>query len=137
MKYAVIKLAGKQFKVSEGDIFEIERQEKLEMDVLVLNDEGKTLLGTPILKDVTVTATILDNKLGEKINVSRYKSKSRYTRNKGHRQPLSVIKIEKISSGKEKEAKADKKVEEAAKETAKPAAKKAPVKKSTKKTKEE
>ncbi len=102
MKYAVIKLAGKQYKVSEGDIFELERQENLDFEVLMLSDEGKVQIGTPVLKDIKISAAILDNKLGDKINVSRYRSKSRYRKNKGHRQPLSVVKIEKIGDGKEK-----------------------------------
>jgi large subunit ribosomal protein L21 len=97
MKYAVVLLGGKQIKISEGDVFEIERQEKLEMPVMLFSDDGKVEIGTPILENVEVKAGILENKLDKKIIVARFKSKSRYRKRKGHRQPISVIKIESIS----------------------------------------
>lgn len=103
-KYAVIKLGGKQLKVSEGDIFEIERQKKLNIDVLMYSDGQSIKIGTPVLKNISVTADILEDKLDKKVIVARYKSKSRYRKRKGHRQPISVVKIGKISEGAKKTA---------------------------------
>lgn len=98
-KYAVIKLGGKQLKVSEGDVFEIERQKKLNIDVLMYSDGKSVKVGTPVLKDISVTANILEDKLDKRVIVARYKSKSRYRKRKGHRQPISVVKISKINEG--------------------------------------
>lgn len=96
MKYAVIQLGGKQFKVSEGDIFKIDRQENLEVDVLLLSEDDKVLVGKPYLKDVVVKTKVLENKLDDKILVIRFKAKSRYRKRKGHRQPISIVEIESI-----------------------------------------
>jgi large subunit ribosomal protein L21 len=118
MKYAVIQLGGKQIKVSEGDTFEIERQDKINIDVLMFSDENGVLIGAPILEDVKVKASIVEDVMGDKVIVARFKSKSRYRKKKGHRQPLSVIKIEEITQGTKKETKS---VEKPAKKTLKKA----------------
>jgi large subunit ribosomal protein L21 len=97
MKYAIIKLGTKQFKVQEGDVFEVETQKMpLKIDVLFLSDEGKVSIGNPILLDVPVKASIVEEKRGAKVRVNRFKAKSRYHKFGSHRQPLSVIKVEKI-----------------------------------------
>ncbi len=96
MAYAVIRLGGRQFKITEGMTFEIERQSALLPEVLAFSDENGTVLGAPVLTDVTVTLTNLEDYKGPKIRIGRFKSKSRYTRTKGHRQPFSKIKVESI-----------------------------------------
>jgi large subunit ribosomal protein L21 len=97
MKYAVISFGGKQFKVSEGDTFKIERQKTpLKVDVLMYSEDDNVLVGVPTLAEVEVTAAVLEEKRDKKIRVGRFKSKSRYRRVKGHRQPISIVKIEKI-----------------------------------------
>ncbi|MBU0534931.1 MAG: 50S ribosomal protein L21 [Patescibacteria group bacterium] len=136
-KYAVIKFASKQFLVQEGDVIELERQKiPLKISVLMYRDGSKRLVGEPELKEVSVKAVVLEEKLGKKVRVARFKKKSGYEKVKGHRQPMSIIKIEKISIGTEKAeraAKAEaKKVEKTEKPVKKPAAKK-PVKKTVKK----
>lgn len=101
-KYAVIKLASKQYLVHEGDVIELERQEKpLKVGVLFYCDGEKNFIGEPDLSDITVKAVVVEEKLGKKVRVARFKKKSRYERVRGHRQPISIIKIEKIGSGKE------------------------------------
>lgn len=112
-KYAVIKLGSKQFLVQEGDVIELERQEKpLKVDVLFYTDGQKTVIGEPDIKDISVKAEVVEEKLGKKVRVARFKKKSRYERVRGHRQPMSIVKIEKIGDGKsakeEKEVKAEK-----------------------------
>lgn len=101
-KYAIIKLGGKQYKVVEGAKLQVERQDSLSVDVLAYSD-GKTLqVGTPSLSDITVNASILEDKRGKKVEVRRFKSKSRYRKVKGHKQPLSVVEISSILAKGEK-----------------------------------
>jgi len=86
--------------VSEGDTFEIERQPKpLSLDVLFYSDGDEIIVGKPTITDVKVDAEIVEEKKDKKIRVARFKSKSRYRRVRGHRQPLSVVKVNKISKG--------------------------------------
>ena len=111
-KYAVIKFASKQFLVREGDVIELERQEKpLKIEVLFYSDGEKNVIGDPEVKGVSVKAVVLEEKIGKKVRVARFKKKSRYERVRGHRQPMSVVKIEKISTGSKDEEATDKKVE--------------------------
>ena len=93
-KYAVIQLSGKQYLVRNGDVFEVERQEKQpKFDVLVYFDGKKHQIGEPALKDTSIKVTNEEDKRGKKIRVVRFKSKSRYRKVKGHKQPLSVLKV--------------------------------------------
>ena len=97
MKYAIVRLGGKQFKVSEGDVFNVERQANpLSIEVLAYSEGENLELGTPILTDVVVKAEITDEDT-VKTRVARYKSKSRYRKVNGHKQPFSVIKVTEIS----------------------------------------
>lgn len=102
MKYAVIKIGGKQIKVKEGQTFEIERQKALKFDVLGYSNGNETFIGSPILADITVKASVTGLKLSKKVRVGRFKAKSRYDKVNGHRQPLSVVKIDKITKAGEK-----------------------------------
>lgn len=112
-KYAVIKLGSKQYLVHEGDVVKLERQKKpLNIEVLMYSDGSKVEIGNPTL-NVSVKASVVEEKLGEKIRVARFKKKSRYDKVKGHRQPISIIKIESIGFTKENtKEKEEKKVEE-------------------------
>lgn len=107
MKYAVIKTGGKQYKVSEGDVLDVERlpEEKGAVsfsDVLLFSDGTNVTVGKPLVDGVSVSGVILDSVKGEKIRVAKYKAKVRYRRVMGHRQKLSRVKIESIgkASGK-------------------------------------
>jgi len=97
MKYAVAKIGGKQLKITEGETFKIEHQDALKFDVLVYSDGKDVILGTPFLKDITVKATLLGEEKSKKVRVGRFKAKSRYKKTKGHRQMMSVFKIDEIS----------------------------------------
>lgn len=135
MKYAVIKTGGKQYRVSEGDVLEVERlpleadQTTTFSDVLLYTADGVVKLGQPLVSGVTVEGKVLANIRGEKIRVSKYKAKVRYRRVQGHRQELSKVVIENIYEGAKPAAKkvetATKpvKTEETAATTAKPAVK--------------
>lgn len=114
MKYAVILTGGKQYKVSEGDVIEIEKLkdeagQKYSFDkVLLYVSDGLSRIGHPYLNDVVVSGNILEQLKGEKIRVSKFKAKARYRKVQGHRQLFTKIKIEKISSSTKEE---DKKVQ--------------------------
>jgi large subunit ribosomal protein L21 len=100
MTYAVIRLGGRQFKVSKGDKIELERQSDARAEVLLYSDGKDVSIGTPILEGFEVKMVEIAQKKGKKIRVGRYKSKSRYRRVKGHKQPLSVFEIESVGKGK-------------------------------------
>ncbi|MBW6441992.1 50S ribosomal protein L21 [Patescibacteria group bacterium] len=120
-KYAVIKLASKQYLVREGDVIKVERQQKpLKIEVLFYSEGDTRIIGEPEVKDLSVKAIVLEEKLDKKVRVARFKSKSRYDKVRGHRQPISVIKIEKISKGK---ADKDEEVKKPVKEEVKPTVK--------------
>lgn len=109
MKYAVIKTGGKQYKVSEGDVIEVERlitkpnQEFSFENVLLYSSDDLLKIGKPLVDGISVKAKVLEQKRGEKIRVSKFKAKARYRRTTGHRQELSKVLIEQI--GLEKEVK--------------------------------
>lgn len=106
MKYAVIKTGGKQYKVSEGDIIEVERMETQPdetvtfPEVLLYTSDGVSLIGQPVVEGVVVSGKVLANMRGEKIRVAKYKAKVRYRRVTGHRQELTQVRIDSISDGK-------------------------------------
>ena len=139
--FAVIKTGGKQYRVQEGDILDVEKLNKEEGQkitfdqVLLVEDNKETLIGTPLLKKAQVKGVILENFRDDKIIIFKKKRRKQYKKKRGHRQDLSRVKIEKILSGAEKPAvkkppakKAEEK-EAVKKPAAKPRAKKAEVKK--------
>jgi len=100
--FAVIQTGGKQYLVEEGRRLNVEKLdlndgEKIEFDALLVSDDEakETKIGTPST-GVKVTATILETGKGKKVHVIKYKPKTRYRRNVGHRQPFTTIQIEKI-----------------------------------------
>lgn len=102
--YAIIQLAGKQYKVSEGDTLQVNRLEVpadkdivIEDVLLTASDKGSSI-GTPLVEKAKVTLKVVDHYQGEKIRVAKYKSKSRYRRVNGHRQPLTTVTVTNISA---------------------------------------
>lgn len=106
MKYAIIKTGGKQYRVSEGDIIEVERlttaaNESFSFpEVLLVTVDEAVTIGQPIVDGFTVSAKVLDHIRGEKLRVAKFKAKARYRRVMGHRQELTRVQIEAISDGK-------------------------------------
>ncbi|HCC23033.1 TPA: 50S ribosomal protein L21 [Candidatus Falkowbacteria bacterium] len=140
MSFAVIRTGGKQYKVSEGTQLKIEKiageaGEKVIFDqvLLISDDKGESMeLGQPVLTGKTVEADILLQARDRKINVVKYKSKTRYHKVYGHRQHFTKVKITKIGGAVKKETvKADDQKAEIKKAPVKkaPAVKKASVKK--------
>lgn len=105
MEYAVIKTGGKQYKVSKGAILEVDRLESEGKDivlseVLLLSSEGKIRIGKPVLADVKVRATLVENLKGKKIRVAKFKAKAKYRRVMGFRPHISRLEIKDIISDK-------------------------------------
>ena len=104
MQYAVIKTGGKQYRVAEGDVLEVdklpvEKDGQVEFDqTLLYVSDGQVKIGRPILKDVKVKGKVLDQIKGEKIRVAKFKAKVRYRRVMGFRPQLTRVQIEKIIS---------------------------------------
>ena len=101
---ATIKTQGQQFTVSAGDILIVNRYPKTEAgatvqinEVLAAGEGENFRVGKPTLPGASVSATILENKRGDKIIVFKKKKRKGYERKQGHRQDLSVIKIESIT----------------------------------------
>src|SRR6516162_382981 len=100
--FAVIKSGGRQFKVSVGQTLEVERlpiddgeQIRIE-EVLLISDADRSLVGTPYVDNAAVLATVERQTRGEKLIVFKYKSKKRYRHRRGHRQELTVLRIDDI-----------------------------------------
>lgn len=99
--YAIIRAGGKQAKVQSGDVLEIERvkgdSEKLEFaPLLVVDDDGTTVSDRDVLAKAKVTAKVLGETAGTKVDIFKYKSKTGYRRHQGHRQKYTRIEITKI-----------------------------------------
>jgi len=100
--FAVIKSGGRQFKVSVGQSLEVERlpiddgeQIRIE-EVLLISDADRSMVGTPFVDNAAVLATVERQTRGEKLIVFKYKSKKRYRHRRGHRQELTVLRIDDI-----------------------------------------
>jgi len=90
--------------VKEGQTLNVELLKEevgktVEFDVLLITDEKgeEVKLGTPLVSGAKVSASIVESGKGKKVSVIKYKPKTRYRRNVGHRQPYTKIKIEKIT----------------------------------------
>lgn len=105
MKFAVIAASGSQFKVVEQDVVRMDRMstkkgEKVVFDqVLLVVDEKKTVVGKPTIPHAKVTAEVLDESMGDKIRVSRFKAKAHYHRVRGSRAKYSNVRITGITYG--------------------------------------
>lgn len=114
MKYAVIQTGGKQYKVTEGNTYTVERLPEdvngtiTFSDVLLIIDGETIQIGTPYVDGVAVQATVVAHPRGEKIRVAKFKAKARYRRTTGHRQALSTIRVESIGGKEKKETKVSK-----------------------------
>ncbi len=99
---SVIRTGGKQYIVSPGDKITVEKLdkkegEKVEFDkVLLKEDNGKVVLGTPYIEGTKVVGKSLGEKRGEKKVIFKYKPKKRYKVKRGHKQTYTEVEIEKI-----------------------------------------
>ncbi len=121
--YAIVEIAGQQFKVSKDQKVYVHRLQgeegsKVTFDnVLLVEDKGNVTIGAPAIKGAAVTAKILGHLKGDKVIVFKKKRRKGYKKKNGHRQYLSEIQIESITASgakkqatpKKEEAKAEKK----------------------------
>lgn len=116
--YAIIRAGGKQAKVKSGDVLEIERvkgdSDKLEFaPLLVVDDDGNAVSDRAVLAKAKVTAKVLGEVAGDKVEIFKYKSKTGYRRHQGHRQKFTRIEITKIELPGAAKGKAKAKAKEA------------------------
>ena len=103
--FAIVKTGGKQYRVAVGDQITVERLEgevgsRVELaDVLALGDTEAPAIGTPLVAGSSVKAKIVQQPRGSKVIVFKKKRRKNYRRKHGHRQDLTVLKIEEISRG--------------------------------------
>jgi large subunit ribosomal protein L21 len=118
--YALVKTGGKQYRVSKDDTILVERlaaeegEQIILNDIVMLGDGDKVTIGTPLVDGAGVSATVMRQTRGPKIIIFRRKRRKNHRRTQGHRQDLTLLKINDIAE----DAKSLK--------TAKPAAKAAP-----------
>lgn len=102
--YAIVDIAGKQYKVSEGTKLKVASLDKntgenVSFDKVLLTDNGKSVkVGTPTLKEVNINATILEHGRERKILIYKKKRRKGYQRKNGHRQGYTLIEITKIKA---------------------------------------
>lgn len=102
--YAIIQTGGRQYKVKEGEEIRVEKLNAEEgstfdfEDVLVLSKDGNTIFGTPTIENAKVKATIVEHAKAKKVIIFKYLAKKDMRKNKGHRQPYTLIKIESIEA---------------------------------------
>jgi large subunit ribosomal protein L21 len=102
--FAVVGLGGSQIKVEEGDRIRVntipgEPGDKVTLEnVLLIERDGDTKVGTPRVEGATVEASILEHGKAKKIRVFKMKRRKGYRRHNGHRQPFTELQIEKISA---------------------------------------
>lgn len=99
--YAIIATGGKQYKVAEGDVLDVEKLDAqpgdhVELPVLMLSDGKSVVVGSAPLQDKKVEAEVVKQFKGDKVRVFKFKKRKRYHRDKGHRQQLTKIKIASI-----------------------------------------
>ncbi|HWJ84951.1 MULTISPECIES: 50S ribosomal protein L21 [Cellulomonas] len=102
MVYAIVKAGGRQEKVAVGDIVVVDRLAakagaSVELPALLLVDGDKITTDAAALAKVTVTAEVVRDEKGPKIDILKYKNKTGYRVRKGHRQQLTRLKVTGIS----------------------------------------
>jgi len=104
MKYAVIRTGGKQYRVSEGQLVKIEKLngevgDKVTLgDVLFVGGNGEVKIGAPLVADAKVTGEIVGQGKAKKVLVFKKKRRKSYSRQRGHRQHQTTLKITAIEA---------------------------------------
>ena len=108
---AIVKISGKQFKVSKGDIVKINRQQwkigdKVKInEVLLTDNKGKISVGDPLVKGASITVKILEHNRDKKVLIYKKKRRKGYQRKNGHRQGNTLLEVLKIDAKPKKEEK--------------------------------
>jgi large subunit ribosomal protein L21 len=97
--YAVVQLAGRQYRVSPGDEIFVEKLDaeagsELKLPILLLSDDsGAVTIGKPVVEGRQITAQVVGDQKGEKLVIFKYHPKKRYRKKTGHRQNYTKIRI--------------------------------------------
>lgn len=107
MEYAIVEIAGKQYKAQVGktllvDSMQTADQEVTIPNVLAYHSDSQTLVGTPFVAEASVTAKVVGATKAKKVRVLRFKAKSHYHKVTGHRQPHTKLVISAITVGGKK-----------------------------------
>jgi large subunit ribosomal protein L21 len=103
--YAIVKTGGKQYKVAEGDVIEVEKLagapgDDVSLTAVLLVDGEDLVTDAAQLAQVAVTGSVVAHTKGPKIRIHKFKNKTGYHKRQGHRQPLTQVKVTGISTGK-------------------------------------
>jgi large subunit ribosomal protein L21 len=103
--YAIVKTGGKQYRVAEGDVIEVEKivaspGDAVSLSAVLLVDGTDLVTDAARLAQVAVTGEIVAHTKGPKIRIHKFKNKTGYHKRQGHRQPLTQVKVTGISTGK-------------------------------------
>jgi large subunit ribosomal protein L21 len=103
--YAIVKTGGKQYKVAEGDVIEVEKLaaapgDALSLAAILLVDGDNLITDAAQLARAAVTAEVVAHTKGPKIRIHKFKNKTGYHKRQGHRQPLTQVKVTGISTGR-------------------------------------
>jgi len=108
--YAIIRAGGKQAKVREGDVIDVERIKEAGDEIsftplLLVADDGTVVSDREALQKASVSAKVVGESRGEKIDIFKYKNKTGYRRRQGHRQTYTRLEVTKIAGPKKAAAK--------------------------------
>ena len=106
-KYAILQLKGREYKIQEKDIIVMNRLKqqdgvvplgsKLNLDLIKeIGTEHFYVQGQPFVEGANVVATVMEHRLSHKIFIEKFKRRKRYSKKIGHRQPLSILRINEI-----------------------------------------
>ena len=100
--YAIVKTGGKQYKVAEGDVIEVEKLEGepgavVTLPVVLIVDGGSITAVAADLANASVSGEVVAHTKGPKIVIHKFKNKTGYHKRQGHRQPLTQVKVTGIS----------------------------------------
>ena len=102
--YAIIQTGGKQYKVAEGDVIEVEKLaaapgDAVSLAAVLLVDGGDLVTDASRLAKVAVTGEVVAHTKGPKIRIHKFKNKTGYHKRQGHRQPLTDVVVRDITKG--------------------------------------
>jgi large subunit ribosomal protein L21 len=101
--YAIVKTGGKQYRVAEGDVIEVEKLDaaagaEVSLPAVLLVDDGNVTHDAAALANAKVTAEVVAQAKGPKIRIHKYKNKTGYHKRQGHRQRLTQLRVTGISA---------------------------------------
>ncbi|MCZ6789938.1 MAG: 50S ribosomal protein L21 [Chloroflexi bacterium] len=105
MNYAVVKTGGKQYRVAPGDVIDVEKLPNDEgstvelNEVLLVSQDGKLTIGSPLVPDAKVLGDVQQQARGEKLVIFKFKAKTRQRTKTGHRQSLTRLLVRDILIG--------------------------------------